>query len=167
MIRWISFFLPSLSARICDRARDTRWIKLRRAFVQRHGDEEEEKLFRETHFRGDSAYLALRPTISLGYSLGRRASLSLGGDDTRRPVAVTTGDAVASWYRHSIALPSSSRLVLLPSPPHPTPPRPTPVPTPHQRSLRTSLSTTSTHANFLGVSRSQDIPLRGAREFAG
>lgn len=34
---------------------------------------------------------------------------------------MTTGDAVASWYRHSIALPSSSRLVLLPSPPPSTP----------------------------------------------
>lgn len=87
------------------------------------------------------------------------------------PVAVTTGDAVASWYRHSIALPSSSRLVLLPSP-HRRPP-PT-VPSNQPLSLSLSLRPhprrrEHTHANFLDVSPGpcpQDIP-RDAREFTG
>lgn len=108
---------------------------------------------------GDCAYLALdRDDIS--------RILSLSVATIHGPVAMTTGDAVASWYRHSIALPSSSRLVLLPSPPLQS------TANPHQRSLRTSLSTstsTGTHTSISSVCRGpcpQDIP-RDAREFAG
>lgn len=85
-------------------------------------------------------------------------------------MAVTTGDAVASWYRHSIALPSSSRLVLLPSPPPPTPTNGPFEPASLSLSLRPHPRRREhTHANFLDVSPGpcpQDIP-RDAREFTG
>lgn len=83
---------------------------------------------------------------------------------------MTTGDAVASWYRHSIALPSSSRLVLLPSSPPPTPTNGPFEPASLSLSLRPHPRRREhTHANFLDVSPGpcpQDIP-RDAREFTG
>lgn len=120
---------------------------------------------------GDSAYLALPDRGDISRILSRRrASLSLGGDDTR------AGGGDDGRRRCFLVPPLDSAAFVLPT----RPPTFPPTADPHQRSLRTSLSLSlslrphprrreHTHANFLDVSPGpcpQDIP-RDAREFTG
>lgn len=120
---------------------------------------------------GDSAYLALPDRGDISRILSRRrASLSLGGDDTR------AGGGDDGRRRCFLVPPLDSAAFVLPT----RPPTFPPTVDPHQRSLRTSLSLSlslrphprrreHTHANFLDVSPGpcpQDIP-RDAREFTG
>lgn len=145
-----------------------RYARVKLRMFQRHG---KNCVPRNSLSGGDSAYLALPDRGDISRILSRRrASLSLGGDDTR------AGGGDDGRRRCFLVPPLDSAAFVLPT----RPPTFPPTADPHQRSLRTSLSLSlslyvhihggeNTHANFLDVSPGpcpQDIP-RDAREFTG